>query len=165
MDGALVGTAEYMSPEQASGERVTPQSDLYSLGGVMFAMLAGRPPFRAFSLGEMLHKQRFDPPPRLAQFATDVPAELQELIGQLLSKDPAVRPPNALVLGRQLAAMEHGLSIVLENPGDVDVSANDQELAAVEEPVDECGATRAATPPLPVATHNADDATMVAPRR
>ncbi len=163
MDGALVGTAEYMSPEQASGERVTPQSDLYSLGGVMFAMLAGRPPFRAFSLGEMLHKQRFDPPPRLAQFANDVPAELQELIGQLLSKDPAVRPPNALVLGRQLAAMEHGLSIVLENPSEVDVSANDQELAAVEEPVDECGATRAATPPLPVATHNADDATMVAP--
>ena len=46
MEGGLVGTAEYMSPEQASGERVTPQSDLYSLGGVMFAMLAGRPPFR-----------------------------------------------------------------------------------------------------------------------
>jgi serine/threonine-protein kinase len=50
MDGALVGTAEYMSPEQASGERVTPQSDLYSLGGVMFAMLAGRPPFRTPAL-------------------------------------------------------------------------------------------------------------------
>src|SRR5207237_2869677 len=102
---------EYMSPEQASGERVTPQSDLYSLGGVMFAMLAGRPPFRAISLGEMLHKQRFDPPPPLSRFANDIPPELEELVTRLLSKDPAARAPNALVLGRQLAAMEHGLSI------------------------------------------------------
>ncbi len=163
MDGALVGTAEYMSPEQASGERVTPQSDLYSLGGVMFAMLAGRPPFRAFSLGEMLHKQRFDPPPRLAQFATDVPAELQELIGQLLSKDPAERAPNALVLGRQLAAMEHGLSIIQENLSDDEAAGDNQDLNAVKKPDEECGATRAATPPLPAVPYNADESTMVAP--
>ncbi len=61
MEGGLVGTAEYMSPEQAAGERVTPQSDIYSLGSVMFAMLAGRPPFRSGSLPDMLHKQRHEP--------------------------------------------------------------------------------------------------------
>jgi serine/threonine-protein kinase len=112
MDGGLVGTAEYMSPEQAGGDRVTPQSDLYSLGGVMFAMLAGRPPFRSGSLGEMLQKQRFEPPPPVTRFAGDVPAQVEEIITRLLSKNPQARAPNALVLSRQLASMEHGLSIL-----------------------------------------------------
>lgn len=111
MEGGLVGTAEFMSPEQAGGDRVTPQSDLYSLGGVMFAMLAGRPPFRTSSLGEMLHKQRFEEPPPVSRFAPDVPGELQEFIAMLLSKEPKARGANALVLSRQLAAMEHGLSV------------------------------------------------------
>jgi eukaryotic-like serine/threonine-protein kinase len=118
MDGALVGTAEYMSPEQAAGDRVTPQSDLYSLGGVMFAMLAGRPPFRTPSLPEMLEKQRFETPPPLSRFVTGVPPELEEFISQLLAKDPKERGANALVLSRQLGAMEHGLSIVRERPKD-----------------------------------------------
>jgi eukaryotic-like serine/threonine-protein kinase len=112
MDGGLVGTAEFMSPEQASGDRVTEKSDLYSLGGVMFAMLAGRPPFRSGSLGEMLQKQRFEPPPPVTRFANDVPAEVEEIITRLLSKDPQARAPNALVLSRQLASMQHGLSIL-----------------------------------------------------
>ncbi|MCC7087405.1 MAG: protein kinase [Pirellulales bacterium] len=116
MEGGLVGTAEFMSPEQAGGDRVTPQSDLYSLGGVMFTMLAGRPPFRTSSLGEMLHKQRFEEPPPLSRFAPHVPVELQEFIAGLLAKDPKLRGANALVLSRQLAAMEHGLSIVSSRP-------------------------------------------------
>jgi eukaryotic-like serine/threonine-protein kinase len=116
MEGGLVGTAEFMSPEQAGGDRVSPQSDLYSLGGVMFAMLAGRPPFRTSSLGEMLHKQRFEEPPPVSRFAPEVPAELQEFITMLLSKDPKARGANALVLSRQLTAMEHGLSIVRNRP-------------------------------------------------
>ncbi len=117
LEGGLVGTAEYMSPEQAAGERVTPLSDLYSLGGVMFAMLAGRPPFRTASLAEMLQKQRFEPPPPVSRFATDVPPEVEEAITRLLSKDPHGRAPNALVLSRQLAAMEHGLSLVRSRAG------------------------------------------------
>jgi eukaryotic-like serine/threonine-protein kinase len=116
MEGGLVGTAEFMSPEQAAGDRVTPQSDLYSLGGVMFAMLAGRPPFRTSNLGEMLHKQRFEEPPPVSRFAPEVPAELQEFIATLLTKDPKSRGSNALILSRQLAAMEHGLSVVRNRP-------------------------------------------------
>jgi eukaryotic-like serine/threonine-protein kinase len=116
MEGGLVGTAEYMSPEQAGGDRVTPQSDLYSLGGVMFTMLAGRPPFRTSSLGEMLHKQRFEEPPPVSRFAPEVPAELQEFIAMLLSKDPKSRGANALLLSRQLSAMEHGLSVIRSRP-------------------------------------------------
>jgi serine/threonine-protein kinase len=127
MEGGLVGTAEFMSPEQAAGDRVTPQSDLYSLGGVMFAMLAGRPPFRTSNLGEMLHKQRFEEPPPVSRFAPDVPAELQEFITMLLAKDPKARGSNALVLSRQLAAMEHGLSVVRNRPPTPEDSPPPQE--------------------------------------
>ncbi|MDX1962878.1 MAG: serine/threonine-protein kinase [Pirellulales bacterium] len=108
-DGGLIGTAEYMSPEQAEGKPVTYQSDLYSLGGVLFAMLAGRPPFRAKSLPEVLQMQRFAEAPRATQYAQDVPAALADIIARLLSKAPAARAANAGLLARELAAMEHGL--------------------------------------------------------
>jgi serine/threonine protein kinase len=131
MDGALVGTAEYMSPEQAAGDRVTPLSDLYSLGGVMFAMLAGRPPFRTPSLPEMLEKQRFEASPPLSRFVSGIPPELEEFINQLLAKDPKSRGANALVLSRQLGAMEHGLSIIRERPNDqVSHTQGDGSLAS-----------------------------------
>jgi eukaryotic-like serine/threonine-protein kinase len=116
MEGGLVGTAEYMSPEQANGERVTPLSDIYSLGSVMFAMLAGRPPFRTSSLPEMLQKQRFEEAPPLSRFVAGIPPELEEVVARLLLKDPHARAPNALVLSRQLGSMEHGLSIVRQRP-------------------------------------------------
>ncbi len=107
-DGGLIGTAEYMAPEQADGRPVTYQCDLYSLGGVLFAMLAGRPPFSGGSLPEMLQYHRFAEPPSVARFAADVPAELERLIASLLSKDPQSRATNALAVAAQLAAMEHG---------------------------------------------------------
>jgi serine/threonine protein kinase len=116
MEGGLVGTAEYMSPEQATGERVTPLSDIYSLGSVMFAMLSGRPPFRSNSLPEMLQKQRFEEAPLISRFVSGIPPELEELVARLLSKDPPARAANALVLSRQLGSMEHGLSIIRQRP-------------------------------------------------
>ncbi len=110
-DGGLIGTAEYMAPEQADGRPVTYQCDLYSLGGVLFAMLAGRPPFSGGSLPEMLQYHRFAEPPSVARFAADVPPELERLIASLLSKDPQSRATNALAVARQLAAMEHALTV------------------------------------------------------
>jgi len=76
-DGGLLGTAEYMSPEQAEGKPVTPACDLYSLGGVLYALLAGRPPFRGKNLPEMLHMQRFATPEPVSTFAPDTPVELE----------------------------------------------------------------------------------------
>jgi serine/threonine protein kinase len=125
MEGGLVGTAEYMSPEQASGERVTPLSDIYSLGSVMFAMLAGRPPFRSNSLPEMLQKQRFEEAPLVSRFVAGIPPELEELVARLLSKDPPARAANALVLSRQLGSMEHGLSIIRQRPPEEQQSSAD----------------------------------------
>lgn len=117
-DGGVLGTAEYMAPEQADGRPVTHRCDLYSLGGVLFALLARRPPFRANSLVEMLQLQRFAEPDPLRRFAPDAPAELETIIGLLLEKDPEKRIPTAMVLSRRLEAMKHGLSVRPADPGE-----------------------------------------------
>jgi serine/threonine protein kinase len=111
--GHVVGTAEYMAPEQATGRPVDHRADLYSLGLVMYAMLTGFPPFRGTQLTEVIDKQRRAIPPRVASIVPDVPAALDELIARLLSKDPAQRPASALALGRLLSAIE-----TLHEPGD-----------------------------------------------
>lgn len=115
-DGGILGTAEYMAPEQAEGRGVTDRCDQYSLGGVLYTMLAGRPPFRANSFVEMLQLQRFAEPEPLRRYAPDSPAELQRIIHQLLEKDPQKRFTNALMLGRSLEAMLRGLSLAVETP-------------------------------------------------
>ena len=104
--GSIIGTAEYMSPEQASGRPIDHRTDLYALGLVMFAMLTGRPPFRADQPTVVIHKQRTEKPQRVGALAADVPPLLEELIDRLLAKDPATRPASALALGRLLSAIE-----------------------------------------------------------
>lgn len=104
--GNIVGTAEYMAPEQATGQGVDGRADLYSLGLVMYAMLAGRPPFRGVQATEVIEKQRSARPPRVASVAHGVPPELDALIDRLLAKDPDARPASALALQRLLAAIE-----------------------------------------------------------
>jgi serine/threonine-protein kinase len=105
MAGMIVGTAEYMAPEQAAGRTVDHRVDLYALGLVMFAMLAGRPPFQGGQVTDVLERQRSEAAPRVSTRVADVPRELDELIDRLLSKDPARRPGSALAVGRLLAAI------------------------------------------------------------
>ena len=104
--GNIIGTAEYMAPEQAAGKGIDHRADLYALGLVMFAMLAGRPPFRGGQVTEIIEKQRRTPAPRVSSLAADVPPELDALIDRLLSKDPSARPASALALNRLLTAIE-----------------------------------------------------------
>lgn len=108
--GGVLGTADYMAPEQADGRPVTARCDQYSLGGVMYALLAGRPPFRAKTLPEMLQFQRFAQPEPVRRYAAQTPEQLERVILQLLSKDPDDRFPNMQVLARHLQAMVMGLS-------------------------------------------------------
>ena len=108
--GGVLGTADYMSPEQADGRPVTNRCDQYSLGGVMFALLAGRPPFRAKNLPQMLQMQRFAEPEPVRRYAPDTPEQLERVVMQLLSKEPAARFPNTQVLARHLQAMYRALS-------------------------------------------------------
>ncbi|NUQ62476.1 MAG: serine/threonine protein kinase [Pirellulales bacterium] len=109
--GNVLGTVEYMAPEQADARPIGPRSDLYSLGGVLFALLAGRPPFKARSIHEMLELQRTAVPDRVSRHAAGVPNELEAIIAQLLEKDPEKRPPNAMLLCRRFEAMLHALSL------------------------------------------------------
>jgi serine/threonine-protein kinase len=109
--GGILGTADYMSPEQAEGKPVTVRSDLYSLGSVLYALLAGRPPFASKSLAEVIHGLRFDKPVAVRRLAPDTPAEFESIILELLEKDPARRIPTAFAVGNFLRAMEHALSM------------------------------------------------------
>jgi len=104
--GTVMGTAEYMAPEQAAGSPVDHRADLYALGLVIYAMLAGRPPFRGGTPSEVLRRQRTETPPRLSAALADVPAGLDDLVDRLLAKDPARRPASALAVGRLLSAIE-----------------------------------------------------------
>lgn len=114
MHGTIVGTADYMAPEQAAGAAVDHRVDLYALGLVMFAMLAGRPPFQGGQVTDVLRRQRTEAAPRISSRVAGVPAELDDLIDRLLAKDPAKRPASALAVGRQLA-------VIATTAGDADV--------------------------------------------
>jgi serine/threonine-protein kinase len=104
--GTVVGTAEYMAPEQATGAAIDHRADLYALGLVMYAMLAGKPPFRGSNVVDVLVKQRREKPPRVSTVTPDVPAALDQLIDKLLAKDPSARPASALSVGRLLETIE-----------------------------------------------------------
>jgi serine/threonine-protein kinase len=93
--GTVLGTAQYVSPEQAQGLPLTPATDLYSLGVVAYECLSGRTPFRAESAVAiaLLHLNE-EPPP----LGVDVPAPVRRLVLALLAKDPAQRPGSALEL-------------------------------------------------------------------
>jgi hypothetical protein len=131
--GGVVGTAEYLSPEQATGKQSTKRSDLYSLGVVLYTLLTGRTPFEGHSTAEILHKHlygQFSPPMKLVP---EVPHDFDEVICQLLEKDPAKRPADALVLHRQLDSirrrMERKSSMTSPGtPTDATVAENATDL-------------------------------------
>ena len=89
--GEVVGTARYMSPEQALGEEVDARSDLYSLAATMFFALTGRPPFEGANLPAIITKQVSTPAPRLVAVRPDVPARLAEVVDRCLEKRPEAR--------------------------------------------------------------------------
>jgi serine/threonine-protein kinase len=118
--GGVLGTAEYMAPEQADGRPVGHRGDLYSLGAVLYTLLAGRPPFVAKSVPQLLQMQRFAQPEPVRRFNKSVPLEVEAIVMQLLEKDPERRIPNATVLARRLEATFRGLATlaVREQGGD-----------------------------------------------
>jgi serine/threonine-protein kinase len=89
--GEIVGTARYMSPEQACGEPVDARSDLYALGGTLFFALTGRAPFEGANLPAIITQQIARPAPRVQALRPEVPARLADVIDRCLQKDPAAR--------------------------------------------------------------------------
>jgi serine/threonine protein kinase len=114
--GGVVGTAEYMSPEQAQGKRATKRSDLYSLGAVMYVMLTGRPPFTGPTANDILQKHQFGTFDKPTRYAPDCPRLLEDLVCQLLEKDPAKRLPDALVLIRKLEQIKSRIAFSEQHP-------------------------------------------------
>lgn len=97
--GKTVGTYAYMAPEQITGQtEVGPKTDLYALGCVLFEMLTGKPPFQAETQPEMLFQHIEAEPPRVRATAIDCPIWLDNLVQQLLAKDPQDRPFDALAV-------------------------------------------------------------------
>lgn len=108
--GSVVGTADYMAPEQAEGQPITNRTDLYSLGAVLFTLLTRRPPFVGANLPQVFQKLRHEEAPPVRRFAPDTPPELEQIIQQLLQKDPSNRIPTALAVANRLKAMRHALT-------------------------------------------------------
>lgn len=103
--GSVLGTVEYMAPEQAEGRPIDARADLYSLGCVLYALLARRPPYRASTLPEMLAMYRSCRPEPIGKFAPDAPEEFEKTVAQLLEYEAARRIASATVLSRRLEAM------------------------------------------------------------
>jgi serine/threonine-protein kinase len=100
--GSVLGTAAYLSPEQAAGEEAGPPADLYSLGVVTYQCLAGRLPYEASSLSELVLKQQREAPPRLDQLRPDVGQSLARAVAVALSIDPRDRYASAREMGDEL---------------------------------------------------------------
>jgi serine/threonine-protein kinase len=97
--GFIVGTEQYMSPEQAAGAPdIDARTDLYSVGIVMFEMLAGRPPFTSASAAAVLDMHQRQPAPSVREFRKDVPVTLAEALDRALRKVPAERWPTATAM-------------------------------------------------------------------
>lgn len=105
-DGMVVGTAQYISPEQAQGQQATPQSDIYSLGVVAYEGLAGHRPFTGATAVDIAaaHVNNAVPP-----LPDSVDIQLREFVMSMLAKDPLDRPKDALVVSRTLARIERRL--------------------------------------------------------
>jgi eukaryotic-like serine/threonine-protein kinase len=97
-----IGSGAYLPPETANGKPLTRRSDLYSLGGVLYTLVTGRPPFAAASVVELMHKQCYTLPERPANLAPDLPPEFDEFICTLLDKNPARRPGTAAAVIEEL---------------------------------------------------------------
>lgn len=110
---SVVGTLEYMSPEQSQGNPIGPKSDLYALGVVLYTLLVGRTPFPARSLPELLKKHQSSSPEPLQSVRRDVPESFEAIILELLSIQPEKRPTNAYLLARRLQSI---LQAYIGNP-------------------------------------------------
>ena len=105
-DGMVVGTAQYISPEQAQGEQATAQSDIYSLGVVAYEGLCGHRPFTGATPVDIAAAHVNDPVPPLPK---TVDLQLRQFVMSMLAKDPQDRPKDALVVSKVLSRIERRL--------------------------------------------------------
>lgn len=110
--GTFLGTAEYMSPEQAQGRALDARSDLYSVGCLLYALITGRPPFRGDTLAALVFQHVSVTPAVPSALRPDVSRVLDRLIMDLLSKDPGERPTDAVAVRARLASLSRSDLVV-----------------------------------------------------
>jgi len=106
--GSVLGTAAYLSPEQARGEEAGPPSDIYSLGVCAYQFLTGRLPHEYASLTELALKQQQDPVDPITDYRPEVPPELDEAVRVALERDPDARYRSALEMAEAIEAGTRG---------------------------------------------------------
>ena len=104
-EGMIVGTPEYMSPEQASGDPLDGRSDIYSLGVVLYHMLAGSPPFEGLSSASVLAQQITEPPDPIRRHRPDVPEEMAVVLERMMEKNRSKRFQMASEVSRALVSV------------------------------------------------------------
>jgi eukaryotic-like serine/threonine-protein kinase len=113
--GLAVGTPTYMSPEQAAGEEtLDARTDIYSLGSVLYEMIAGEPPFTGPTAQAVVARRMTETPRPVGATRERVPAALEEALRRALARAPADRFPSAAEFGRALAAVRHSVSAQVE---------------------------------------------------
>lgn len=116
--GVVMGTVDYIAPEQGAGQSVDARADLYSVGVLMYRLLGGRLPFEADSPTAVLFKHPYEIPQPLCEVRPDVPELLSELVDRLLSKSPDERPGSADELLAELRALRAHCTARGATPGD-----------------------------------------------
>ena len=101
--GSVLGTAAYLSPEQALGEEVTAAADIYSFGCVLYECLTGRTPYVFETLAELAFKHREEPITPVRELRPEIPEGLEAVVMRSLARNPEYRPPSAAALGQELA--------------------------------------------------------------
>jgi eukaryotic-like serine/threonine-protein kinase len=102
--GTVLGTAAYLSPEQAAGEEVTTATDIYSLGAVVYELLTGRPPYKFESLAELAAQQKGGIITPLRDLESSVPEPVEAAVMHALAREPRFRPASAADFADELAA-------------------------------------------------------------
>src|SRR5918998_3044735 len=108
--GSVLGTAAYLSPEQARGEPAGPGSDLYALGVVSYQLMAGRLPYEAASLTDLARQQDTTAPPPLHELDPGIPRPLSQVVSRALERDPGDRFPDAAAMERALTDAMRGVA-------------------------------------------------------
>lgn len=135
--GGVLGTPEYMSPEQARGEQdLSPATDIFSLGCVFYECLTGQPPFRGEHVAAVLVKILFEEPQSVAELRSGVPAELVELLLKMLVKDRSLRIADARALVHaldqvQLSHADAALSSIELHAAPVRFAEDEQSLVSM----------------------------------
>jgi serine/threonine protein kinase len=113
--GTVLGTAAYLSPEQALGREVTPATDVYSLGVVLYELLTGRTPFQVETLDDLAEQPTMEVAP-VRELVPDVPRDLEDVVMHCLARNPQYRPRDGAQLARELASGEAAATKPLPMP-------------------------------------------------